>query len=139
MSIKIMFIYNLPNVVFFREVWEQARSQGFPPEGNEAGLEVISLIQCYVNVESLASFKLKLFTINCSLRIRNTANGAICGSFRHAARSQRNRLLHLRKREPNVRTCQIIIIFNNFICLLCLDTLSDRNIGIKVSLVIKSC
>lgn len=55
MSIKIMFIYNLPNVVFFREVWEQARSQGFPPEGNEADLEVIWLIQCYVNVESLAS------------------------------------------------------------------------------------
>lgn len=31
-----------------------------------------------------------------------------------------------------------LFFFNNLICLLCLDMLSDRNIGIKVSLVIKS-
>lgn len=128
MSIKINFIYNLPKVFFFREVWEQARSQGFPPEGNEAGLEMQKALQVLnwncsqsIVVCAFATLRMVRFAVRfATLSGLKETGFYICGrgssTYAHAK----------------------LFFFNNFICLLCLDMLSDRNIGIKVWLVIKS-
>ena len=131
--VSIVFIYNLSMIPFPKcSCFLRSGSKLVLRAFRRRGARLISLIQCYVNEESLASFELKL----------QSAHSQHCGwcdlRFVPPRRQVSKKRATTSPEEGAQRTHTLNYFFCNFICFFCLDTLSDRNIGIKVWLVIKS-